>query len=59
MANMNAVFAGDATYQKSTRTFGILEPQQPEYTGGAAWRGDATLRVCGAAKYLPVLGRRQ
>jgi hypothetical protein len=36
MANMNAVFAGDATYQHMTRKFGILEPQQPEYTGGAA-----------------------
>jgi hypothetical protein len=35
LANMNAVFAG-ATYQASKRKFAVLEPQQPEYTGGAA-----------------------
>lgn len=36
LANMNAIFAGDPTYQAGTRKFAVLEPQQPEYTGGAA-----------------------
>ncbi|HXA42751.1 MAG TPA: hypothetical protein VNV65_07555 [Candidatus Solibacter sp.] len=36
MAKMNAIFAGDATFRATVRKFAVLEPQQPEYTGGAA-----------------------
>jgi hypothetical protein len=36
MAGQKAVFAGDPTYQASTRRFAVLEPTQPEYAGGAA-----------------------
>jgi hypothetical protein len=36
MAKMKAVFAGNPIYQSSTRTFAVLEPEQPEYAGGAA-----------------------
>lgn len=47
MARMNAIFAGDAVLQQSTRRFGILEPQQPQYAGGAAVAMQA-MRNCGA-----------
>jgi hypothetical protein len=52
MAHLKAVFAGDAVYRNSTRTFGILEPEQPEYTGGAAV-AQQELKGCGvSAKYF-------
>jgi hypothetical protein len=36
MAGMKAVFAGDPSYQTVTRKFAVLEPDQPEFAGGAA-----------------------
>ena len=53
MAKMNAVFAGDPTYQHTTRKFAILEPDQPEYTGGAAVASQE-MQACGVtAKIYP------
>jgi len=35
MAHMPAIFAGDATDHAMTRTFAVIEPEQPEDAGGA------------------------
>jgi hypothetical protein len=51
MAKMKAVFAGDPLYQTSTRTFAILEPEQPEYAGGGAIAVQQ-MKKCGAPVQL-------
>lgn len=50
MVKMKAVFAGDAVLQQSTRTFGVLEPQQPQFAGGAAVAMQAIQNCGGTAK---------
>jgi hypothetical protein len=47
MAKMKAAFAGDPVYQRTTRKFAVLEPEQPEYAGGGAIVVKA-LKKCGA-----------
>ena len=36
MAHRPAVYAGDATYQRTTRKFAVVEPEQSEFAGAAA-----------------------
>jgi hypothetical protein len=45
-AGMPAVFAGDPLYQKKTRTFGLVTPENPEYIG-VANEIAARLKKCG------------
>ena len=35
LAKMPAIFAGDATYQKTPRKFAVIEPEQPQFAGGS------------------------
>ena len=48
MAKMNAVFAGDATYQARTRTFAYVEAEQPQFAGSGAVV-EAQMRNCGVS----------
>jgi len=45
-AGMPAIFAGDPVYQKTTRTFGLVTPENPEYIG-VADEVAARLSKCG------------
>jgi hypothetical protein len=50
MVGLPAIFSGDATYQKTTRKFGLIYPDNPDYAA-VGKSLEAHLKACGANPY--------